>query len=308
MQKPTLSITIRSFNPDKNTYDQLDDCFNIQYQNRTGMRLNEKQVSLAIANADAVIAGTEPFTKEVLESAIRLKVISRVGIGIDNIDMKTVSERGIVVLTTGAATVQPVAEHTIALIFCVLKKITEYNESMRRREYAVKTASLLQGKNIGIIGIGRIGFRVGEMLHGLGCKIYYFDPYNSRSISAAWNKTESLNELFTVSDVITLHTPAQKNNEPILNAEAFSHCRKGVIIINTARGSLVDEKALFDALDKGNVGGAGLDVTVKEPYDGPLLAFPQVILTPHVASNTLESRSAMEFEAIQNLIQFLGSV
>lgn len=303
MQKPLLAITIRSFTLDDPMKIRLESHFNIAYINTSGKRLTETELLEATRNADTVIAGTEPFSRRVIEAAPKLKVISRVGVGLDNVDLDAASQRDIRVLITAVSTVQPVAEHTLALIFCLTKRIAEYNESVRNSDYGMKQASLLQGKKVGIIGYGRIGSRIAEMLSCFGCSIIFFDPFISQTPNPKWEKIESLEQLLTCADIITLHVPAQKDNIPLLNREAFNQCRKGVILVNTARGSLVDEQALFEALNSGKVAGAGLDVVVKEPYRGPLLSFPQVIITPHVASNTIESRIAMEHEAVENLIK-----
>jgi D-3-phosphoglycerate dehydrogenase / 2-oxoglutarate reductase len=303
MQKPFLAITIRSFTFDENMRERLESHFTIDYINTSGRRLNETELSDAIRNADAVIAGTEVFSKGVIEAAKKLKVISRVGVGLDSLDLKTLSQRSIRVLISASSTVQPVAEHTTALIFCLTKRIAEYNVSARNNDYGIKQASLIQGKKVGIIGLGRIGSRVAELLSCFGCSVIFFDPNISQTPNPGWEKAEYLDQLLTCADIITLHVPAQKDNIPLINREAFNQCRKGVILVNTARGSLVDEQALFDALNSGKVAGAGLDVAVKEPYSGPLLSFPQVIITPHVASNTIESRRAMEHEAVENLIK-----
>lgn len=302
MPKPSLAITIRTFTINEPVRAWLDSYFSVDFINTTGKRLSEKELMSAVRNADAVIAGTEPFSRAVLEPAQKLRVISRVGVGTDSVDMVTAEKKGITIQITTRATVQPVAEHTIALIFSMAKRITEYNNSARRNDYSVRTASLIQGKTVGIIGLGRIGKRVGEMMSALGCRVIFFDPFILKNPEPAWIQSPSLDELLAHSDIITLHIPAQRDNQPLMNREVFSRCRKGVLLVNTARGSLVDEKALYDAISRGVVAGAGLDVTIKEPYSGPLLGLPQVVFTPHVASNTTESRMAMEREAIENLI------
>lgn len=308
MQKPLLAITIRTFTIDEHVKTRLDSYFTIDYINTSGRRLTETELLDAIKNSDAVIAGTELFSRRVIEAAPKLKVISRVGVGLDSVDLDIASKRGIRVLITATSTVQPVAEHTIALIFCLIKRIAEYNNSVRKNDYEVKQASLIQGKLVGIVGFGRIGSRVGELLSGLGCSIIFFDPFISQIPNPIWKKAESLDQLLTCADIITLHVPTQKDNIPLLNREAFNQCRKGVIIVNTARGSLIDEQALCDALSSGKVSGAGLDVFKTEPYSGPLEIFPQVIITPHIASNTIESRKEMETEAVNNLIISLNEV
>lgn len=301
--KKNIAITIRSFGSDPRVMDILKSRFSITYCNTTGSRLTQDELCKALDGAWGVIAGTESFDHTVLSAAKHLQIISRVGVGTDSIDQAAASAKGIKVCTTPSAAVQPVAEHTLALILGITKKIAEYSESTKKGDYRVKSASLLQKRVVGIIGLGKIGFRVGELLSCFGCVIIFFDPFCRNTPHPGWTKADNINEVFSRADIITLHAPAQKNNEPIMNTEAFNLCRNGVILINTARGSLVDETALSEALRSGKVAGAGLDVTVKEPYTGILTAYPQVIITPHVASNTIESRSAMEIEAAGNLIR-----
>lgn len=302
-EKPSLAITIRSFSLDDSTRKELERVFTIGYCNTTGKRLSENELILAIRHATAVIAGTEFFSRDVLDASPELKIISRVGVGTDSIDMETANRRNIRVMITAAATVQPVAEHTLALIFSVSKRIAEYYTSARCSDFAIRPASLLQGKTAGIIGMGRIGSRVGELLSCLGCRIIFYDPYVSVPPKPFFEKAESPATLFSSADIISLHIPAKKGDRPILDREAFNQCRPGVIIINTARGSLIDEKAMYDALKNGRIAGAGIDVTAQEPYSGPLLSFPRVIITPHVASNTTESRISMEHEAVENIMK-----
>jgi D-3-phosphoglycerate dehydrogenase / 2-oxoglutarate reductase len=302
MPKPILAITIRTFAFDEAVRTRLESHFTIDYINASGQRLNKSELKAAIRNADAVIAGTESFSEEVMDAAPNLKMISRVGVGLDSVDLDAASKRKIRIFITAASATQPVAEHTLALIFSLVKRLSEYTKSSETADHGIKQASILQGKKVGIIGLGRIGSRVGELLSCLGCSIIFFDPYLAQIPNPRWEKAKSLDHLLQCADIITLHVPAQKNNIPLLNREAFNQCREGVILVNTARGSLVDEQELFDALRRGTVAGAGLDVTMKEPYCGPLLSFPQVIITPHVASNTTESRRDMENEAVENLI------
>jgi len=305
IMKKNIAITIRSFGLDPDVMDLLHSHVNITFKNTSGKRLLESDLARSIQNAAGVIAGTEQFSSQVIAASGDLRVISRVGVGTDSIDLDAASKRDIRIFTTPAATVQPVAEHTLALILSLMKKTAEYHETVKKGEHKIKEGSLLYGKDVGIVGLGRIGFRVAELLSCIGCTICYFDPFFTTLPPPSWKKMQSLHELLANVDIITLHTPSLKDNLPVLNREAFNQCRHGVLVINTARGSLVDESALSDALSTGRVAGAGLDVTIKEPYEGPLLAFPQVILTPHVASNTIESRKAMEMEAVENIIKGL---
>jgi len=274
----------------------------ISYWNQRGQRLSEEELCAAVRDADGVIAGTEKYTARVIGCAPQLQVISRVGSGTDSIDLSAVQKRGIRVCTTPKAVVQPVAEHTIALILSVLKGITVYDAAMRRKDHTVTAGTLLAGKTVGIIGLGRIGFRVATLLSAFGCSICFVDPAAVRDVPGAWQRAASVEALLENSDIVTLHAGPQADGSPVLSAERFRSVKRGIVIINTARGSLIDEDAMAAALKDGTVSGAGLDVFREEPYAGPLLAFPQVVATPHVASNTRESRGEMEREAVQNLL------
>lgn len=300
-----IAITIRSFEATKSLLKSLQDIGEISYVNDTGKRLNEDELCKIVENVDGVIAGTEKFTRRVFESAPNLRVISRVGVGLDSIDLDAAQDHGVIVANTPDAPIQAVAEHTLALIFAVLKRITIYNDNIRNGEYTVESGLLLNGRSVGIVGLGRIGRKVAEMLEGLGCKISYYDPFMTGELDNTWRCADTLAELLENVDIVSLHLPPQKDNEPIIDNKAFEKCRPGMVVINTARGSLIDEDALVQAIENGIVWGAGLDVFPFEPYTGKLLDYPQVVTTPHVASNTIESRQQMEMEAVNNLINEL---
>lgn len=300
-----IAITIRSFEATQSLLTSFQDIGEISYINDTGKRLSEDELCKAVENVDGVIAGTEKFTKRVFESSPNLRVISRVGVGLDGIDLDVAQEHGVIVVSTPDAPIQAVAEHTLALVFAVLKRITIYNDNIRNGEYTIESGLLLNGRRVGIVGLGRIGRKVAEMLEGLGCKIIYYDPFMTCELDNTWHRAETLYELLENVDIVTLHLPPQKDNKPILDIKAFEKCRGGVVVINTARGSLIDESALVRAIENDIIWGVGLDVFPFEPYTGKLLDYPQVVTTPHVASNTIESRRQMEMEAVNNLINEL---
>jgi D-3-phosphoglycerate dehydrogenase len=280
----------------------------IGFVNRSGRRMPEGDISRAIGGAEGVIAGTEPFSRRVIEACPRLRIISRVGTGIDSIDMEAAQARGIRVFTTPNSPVQAVAEHTLALLLSVLKRIPQRNEMMRQGEEALEPGTLLAGKTVGVLGFGRIGMKVAAMLESLGCRVLVHDPYREGPDQPGVKFLASLEDLAGEADILTLHASAQPGGRPLLDGHLLSRCRRGIVIVNTARGSLIDEAALVHALEEGRVAAAGLDVFPSEPYSGPLLRFPQVIATPHVASNTTETRREMEMEAVENLLHGVGEV
>ena len=300
-----IAITIRSFGAPQSLSTSLSDIGEISYINDTGKRLNEDELCKIVANVDGVIAGTEKFTRRVFESAPNLRVISRVGVGLDSIDMDAAHEYGVTIVNTPNSPALSVAEHTIALIFTVLKRIATYNENMRKKDFTIKSGLLLAGRSIGIVGLGRVGWKVAEMLDMLGCKIYFYDPFLSDDPDTKWIRMDTLYDMLKSVDVVTLHVPSQLDGKAIMDKEAFEYCKNGTVIINTSRGALIDEDALAKAIEGGKVWGCGLDVFSHEPYSGTLLEYSQVVTTPHAASNTIESRQEMEKEAIKNLIDKL---
>jgi len=300
--KPPVAITIRSFDQFSEAMKKLKSEFEIVYVNYTGSHLSENDLLSAIQNAQYVIAGTEVFSKKVLIGSNHIKAISRVGVGTDNIDINTAEQYNIRILNTPETPGLAVAEHTLALLLALLKRIPQYNTRMREGNYAIEPGLMLSGKTVGIVGLGRIGYRVATILAALGCTINYYDPYIQNSPPSEWISISSLENLVGSVEIVSIHTASQKEGKAIFNSRMFTQCKKGIILINTARGSLIDEYALAEALDAGIVSAAGLDVFSTEPYNGELLKYCHVIVTPHVASNTIESRQQMEIEAVEHII------
>ncbi|HTY52219.1 MAG TPA: NAD(P)-dependent oxidoreductase [Methanomicrobiales archaeon] len=308
MDRHRVAITIRSFDDRGPAMADLRRSFRITYRNTTGKRLSEDDLGKAVAGAEGVIAGTERFTGRVIGSSPDLKVISRVGVGTDSIDLAAAREHGVKVLTTPDSATQAVAEHTLALILAVMKRIGVYALAMRKGDDTAAPGSLLLGKTAGIVGLGRIGNRVAGMLDSLGCRILYLDPAPRIPARAGWEAAASFGDLLSRSDIVSLHVPAQEGDRALIDGEAIGSFKEGAVIVNTARGSLLSEDALLAGLREGRIAGAGLDVFPVEPYWGALLGFPQVVVTPHVASLTAESRREMEVEAVKNLVSVLSEV
>lgn len=249
-----------------------------------------------------LLAGTEPVTDAVLKDAKGyLKVISRVGVGWDNVDKQTAQELGIQVFRTAGVLNQAVAELTLGLILSALRSISLQDRQIRDGVWQKKMGRLLQGKTVGIIGFGSIGQCVGKLISAFDATVLYSDPV---SIDVAWAKSVSIHKLLAESDIITIHADAQ--NHILGEKELLSLCKAGVAIVNTSRGSLIDENALYKALVSGRVAFACLDVFDQEPYSGPLIQLENVILTPHIGSYAQEARIRMEEMAVENLLAGLG--
>ncbi|MCD4652234.1 MAG: phosphoglycerate dehydrogenase [Candidatus Cloacimonetes bacterium] len=246
-----------------------------------------------------LLAGTEPITRAVLEqSKDYLKIISRVGVGWDNVDRKTAGELGILVYRTEGILNQAVAELTLGFILSSLRNIVHQDKEIRRGIWKKKMGGLLTGKTVGIIGFGSIGERVGELLNAFGSNVIFFDPAPKK---CPWAESVSIHELLKKADVITLHTSG--TNRILGEKEIYNLCKKGVIIVNMARGGLIDEEALYKALQDGHVSYACLDVFENEPYNGHLIEIENVILTPHIGSYAREARIQMEEMAVENLFR-----
>lgn len=303
-----IAITIRSFiSEDILGRINGSDQFRIIYRNMYGRRMTDEEIILHCQNADAVIAGTERYTSDVIRNIPSLKVISRVGVGLDSVDINYAEKKGITVCTTPHATISAVAEHTLALILALSRNIPFYSYEKNNPECPAIPGHMVRGRCVGVIGLGRIGREVAKILFSLGAMVQFYDPYVLASPDENWSSAPSLSHILSTSDIISLHIPSQLNDAPLIGRQEFLLMRRGVMLINTSRGSLIDEQSLIEALDDGIIHAAGLDVTTTEPYLGPLRNYPQVLITPHVASNTFESRREMEIEAVENIKRAFGS-
>jgi len=269
-------------------------------------KLKPEEIVALASDCDGIIAGVEQITEEVLRSLPKLKAISRCGVGLDNVDLEAAEKRGILISNTPNAPSQAVAELTIALILNLLRKVSLSDRRVRNGQWKKEMGQLISGKTVGIIGLGRIGKRVTELLKSFEVKILASEP-NPDKKWVRKNKINlvSMDELLKESDIVTLHIPYTEQNRNLINSERLKIMKRGAILINTSRGGLIDEMALYQALKSGHLGGAALDVTEVEPYQGPLTELDNVIITPHIGSYAVEARIQMETEAAMNLIRML---
>lgn len=271
--------------------------------NPLGRKLTDREL-LELLEAHrpvGLLAGTEPITRAVLTAAKDyLRVISRVGAGWDNVDYEAATQFGIRVYRTVGVLTQAVAELTLGLMLAALRNITRHNHQLRQGVWQKRMGALLQGKIVGLIGFGAIGRRVGELTRAFGAEVIFSDPETKE---VPWARRVSLLQLLQQAQIISLHASSKKR---ILgSAELELICRRGVILINTARGELIDEDALCSCVRDGRIAYACLDVFHQEPYQGSLCALNNVILTPHVGSYAQEARQLMEETAINNLLRGL---
>ncbi len=293
-------ITTSTFNLDN--FKQLELLNKAQIEvnlNPFATRLTEDQaIDLLGTNTIGLIAGLEPLTEKVLTSAKSLKVIARVGTGLDSVDLVAAKKLGITVLNTPDAPTQAVAELTLGHILGLLRNISVADRQIRNGVWRGLMGSLLQTKTVGIIGFGRIGKRVAALLSAFGAKVIISDEL----ATSTEYLNVGLNELCAKSDVITLHLPYNDSTHHIINEKQLNLMKKGSYFVNISRGGLVDEDALLAALKSGRIAGAALDCFEHEPYDGELRNFDNVQITAHMGSYARETRDLMEREASQLLV------
>ncbi len=299
-----IVISTSSFDLDDNPgIDQLRAAGLSIGTNPFGRKLTEAEIGdLLTESVVGLLAGVEPLTANVIANAKGLAVISRCGVGMDSVDQSAAKERGIGILSTPDAPVDAVVEMTLALILASLRHIPAADRQVRDGAWPRLKGRLLKSQTVGVLGLGRIGTRVAGLCTAFGARVIAYDPV---AADGALNvERVEFDDLLSQADVVTLHLPYTEITHHLINADALAAMKPGAILINTARGSLVDEAALVTALTDGRLSGAGLDVFESEPYSGALQKMSQVVLTPHLASSAIESRREMEREAASNL--YLG--
>ncbi len=269
--------------------------------------LNEADTLALVGDVDAYICGDDAITRRVLEKARpRLKVISKYGIGVDKIDVKSATEFGIPLLFTPGVNHTTVAEHTFLLLLALEKNLLFQVDATRRGEWKRKTGHELLDKTIGIVGLGRIGKEVALRARAFGMKALAYDVYWDEAFAGQHQvaRAGSLEEIYAAADYISLHTNLTPETREMINTASIARMKKGVLILNCARGEIVDTAAMVEGLRSGQVGGYGTDVLDQEPppADHPLLALPNCIVTPHVGSRTYESVVRQATAAVRNLV------
>jgi D-3-phosphoglycerate dehydrogenase len=272
--------------------------------------LKEDELCRIIGDYDALLvrSGTE-VTAKVIGAGNRLKFIGRAGAGVDNIDTDAATRKGIIVANAPEGNTLAATEHTMAMMLSLARNIPQANVSLKKKEW--KRSKFmgveLNDKTLGIVGFGRIGREVAKRANALDMKCVAYDPFISKERAAQLGvQVMTLEELFRVADVITVHTPLIKETRHIVNTKSIATMKDGVRIINCARGGIVDEKALFDAIKSGKVAGAALDVFETEPpLESPLLALDQVIVTPHLGASTVEAQQNVAISVARQCISVL---
>lgn len=270
-------------------------------------RLKPHDVTGLLEDIDGVIAGTEPYNCETLRNAGRLQVISRVGIGLDSVDLEYCRDNNIQVTYTPDAPSQAVAELTVTNILNLLRHIHQSDRSVREGAWNRLMGRLVHEIIIGVIGVGRIGRRVIRLLDPFAPTILAddIDPevYGTAMPNTKWCSTE---DIIRTADIITFHIPMCAKNHHFVSRSLIAQMKTGAFLVNTSRGAIVDTEALTDALVQNHLGGAALDVYEKEPYEGPLTKLENSILTAHIGASARESRYLMELGAAEDCIRVLN--
>jgi D-3-phosphoglycerate dehydrogenase len=276
--------------------------------NPTGKPLSEDELIPLLDGCTGCIAGLDHYTSKVIESAKSLKIISRYGIGVDRVDLAAAKANKIIVCNTPGANTQAVADLTFALLLCVARKVSVLDKKTKEGQWPRSNGTELYAKTIGILGLGAIGKSVAKRAAGFSMKVIAYDPHINKEYALANNIVAAdFNTVIREADFLCLHLPMTDEMKHLISADVMKSMKKGAIIVNTARGGLIDEAAAYELLASGHLGGMGLDVYEEEPpKKTPLFDLENVVLTPHTSAHTAEATTAMADVSVQNLVDVLS--
>jgi len=310
LKSACVLVTATSFGKDDPTLKkELEEQAGRVVYNTYGRPMTVDELISSLSGCDGVIAGLDSFNAQVIQSAKSLKVIARYGVGVDRVDLQAAREARIVVTNTPGANAVSVAELTIGLIICLARSIPEASASIKAGNWPRYSGLAIEGKTIGLVGLGAIGKRVAERLLPFNCRLVAYDPF--ADLEFAQRKSVNimpLPEVLAQSDFVSLHLPITPQTQGLVN-QSFLDCMKpGAFLINTARGELIDEQAVYAALICGHLRGAAIDVFTKEPpgSDNSLVGLPQVLATPHLGAHSDGATNAMGRLAMQDCLAVLS--
>ncbi|MDB4114575.1 phosphoglycerate dehydrogenase [Flavobacteriaceae bacterium] len=274
--------------------------------NPFGRKLTESEVISLASDCIGIVAGVEPLNSTVIDALPNLRCISRVGVGMDSVDISYAESKGIKVLNTPNGPTRAVAELTLGLTISLLRKIPNAHYDLKNRIWKKQTGNLLYEKKVGILGLGRIGRMVAEMFRSLGNPVIGYDLYPDLDWAEKNNiEILGLEQLLNQCDIITIHVPGNSDGSAVLNQKKLSYLKHGAFLVNVSRGGVINEDALYEMLTNGKLSAAALDVFSNEPYSGKFCDLDNVILTPHIGSYAKEGKLKMEMDAVMNLINAL---
>jgi len=285
-------------------YDRAE---NVSVDNKAGIS-KEELVEILPKYDGLVVRSRTKVTAEVIAAAGNLKIIGRAGAGVDNIDVAEATKRGIIVMNTPGGNTIAATEHTLAMILAVMRNIPRANASLLEEKWDRKSymGRELYEKTIGIIGLGKIGYGVAKRLNGFECKLLAYDPIVTKDIADRVDvQLVELDELLEKSDIITLHAPKIPETMNLINKERLEKCKDGVVIVNVARGGIVNEGDLLKALNSGKVSAAALDVYSSEPPTNfELVKHPNVVATPHLGASTREAQDKVADMILEQMLEY----
>jgi len=291
-----LKAAVFSLNGDEGPHiaTLTDAGFELTFKSNDSDLWNEDHLISEMKGVSAVIAGSEPYTRRVIENCPNLRIIARSGVGFDAVDLEACNEKGILVTTTPGVNHHAVAEHTISLLMGIARDFPKQDQHVRAGNWLRRAFPRVMGTTLGIVGLGRIGQAV--RARGLGMNVVAYDPYANKDFASKWQiELIPLDDLYARSEYVSLHSPSTPETQHMINKESLAKMKPGSVVINTARGSLINEDDLVESLRSGHLRGAGLDVYEVEPLptSSPLLELDNVLLSGHTAGLDIESHNGM---------------
>ena len=281
----------------------------IEAEMKTG--LSEDEIVKIIPQYDALIVRSETkVTPKIIEAGKNLKIIGRAGVGVDNVDLPTATKNGVIVVNSPEGNTVAAAEHSFAMLLSMARQIPQAYSKLKSGVWDKKTFKGVEvlNKTLGVVGLGKIGRRVASYAIGMGMNVVVFDPYVTEEYAKSIGvELKTLEDLVKISDFITLHIPKTKETANLINADMIAKMKKGVRIVNVARGGIINEQDLYDALKSGHVAAAALDVFEKEPTpsDNPLLTLDNIVVTPHLGASTVEAQVNVAVDVVEQIIEVL---
>lgn len=293
-----LKAAVFSLNGDEGPHIAMltDAGFELTFKSKESDLWNEDHLISEMEGVSAVIAGSEPYTRRVIENCPDLRIIARSGVGFDAVDLEACNDKGILVTTTPGVNHHSVAEHTISLLMGIARDFPKQDQHVRAGNWLRRAFPRVMGTTLGIVGLGRIGQAVATRARGLGMNVVAYDPFANKEFANEWQiELIPLDDLYTRSDYVSLHSPSTPETQHMINKESLTKMKSGSVVINTARGSLIKEDDLIESLKSGHLRGAGLDVYEVEPLptSSPLLELDNVLLSGHTAGLDIESHNGM---------------
>lgn len=273
--------------------------------NTKGDIYTEEELKELVKDLDGIIIGVDPLTKDVLKNAKNLSVISKYGVGLDNIDLAYCEDNGIEVKITAGANNDAVADYAFALILAVARRVCEIDAACRKGDWKKRISLDIKNKKLGILGLGAIGKQVALRSRGFDMELYGYDIFEDKEFNEKHNiKFTSVEKIFKECDFISIHLPLTEDTRYLINKDLLSTAKKELIIVNTARGGVINEDDLYQALKNGQIYGAGIDVFEEEPAtDSPLLTLDNVIVGSHCSASSIGATDKMSMMAVDNLLE-----